>query len=83
MLENAPAGIGTLVRDDFTRGLLIGAAATLVATNPKVQQRAITTGLQLWELLQGGLAEMRERVRDAEAQMQGEDDGDTPSGERG
>lgn len=83
MLEHAPAGIGNLVRDDFTRGLLIGAAATLVATNPTVQQRTIRTAVQLWELVQDGLGEVRERFRDAEAEMQGENDGDAPSGERG
>jgi len=81
ILGNTP-GVGNLLKDDFTRGLVVGAGAMFLLTNPKVQERAITTLLQLWSMVQGGMAEMQERFRDAEAEMHQESNGDTPSGDR-
>ncbi len=83
MLENAPGGIGNLLKDDFTRGLVVGAGAMFLLSNPKVQERAITTLVQLWEMAQGGMAEMKERFRDAEAEVHRDEDDGAPGGERG
>ncbi len=68
-------GLGGLLRDDFTRGMLIGAAATFLLTNPRLQGNAISLVVQLWHMLQGGFAEMKERFHDAEADLHGDDDG--------
>ncbi len=68
-LANTPAGLGHLLKDDFSRGLVVGAAATFLLTNPKVQERGIAALVQLWDLLQGGVSEIKERFHDAEAEI--------------
>jgi hypothetical protein len=71
------------LKDDFTRGLLVGAAATYLLTNPKIQSSAIASVVQLWDMVQGGFAEMKERFHDAESEIHGHghdwgDDGEPP-----
>jgi hypothetical protein len=60
-------------RDErFVKGLLVGAAATFLLTNEGVQKGAIRSMVRLWGFLQGGVEEMKERFRDAEAELQAE-----------
>lgn len=54
----------------FLTGLLAGAAAAYLLTNEGVQQTAIHTAVRGWSLLRGGLEELKERFRDAEAELQ-------------
>jgi hypothetical protein len=78
-IPGLPPHLGGLLRDDFTRGLLIGAAATFLLTNPKIQKGAISSIVQLWDSVQGGFAEMKERFHDAEAEIHEDgDDGEPP-----
>ena len=63
-------------RDErFVKGLLVGAAATFLLTNEGVQKGAIRSMVRLWSLMQGGVEEMKERFRDADAELQAEQSG--------
>lgn len=53
----------------FIKGALIGAAAIYLLSNERAQQGAIKTAVKAWSLVQGGVEEMKERFRDAEAEM--------------
>ena len=58
--------------DRFLKGLLIGAAATYLLTNENVQRSTIRGAVKAWSLVQGGVEEMKERFRDAEAEIRAE-----------
>jgi hypothetical protein len=53
----------------FLKGALVGAAAAYLLTNETVQQNAIRAAVKAWSMLQGGVEEMKERFRDAEAEL--------------
>lgn len=55
--------------DRFLKGMLIGAAAAYLLTNESVQRSAIKGAVRVWSALQGGLAEVKERFHDAEAEL--------------
>jgi hypothetical protein len=55
--------------DRFLKGLLIGAAATYLMTNESVQRAAINGAVKVWSLIHGGVEELKERFRDAEAEL--------------
>jgi hypothetical protein len=57
-------------RDErFLKGALVGAAATFLLTNGNVQKNAINSIVKVWSMFQGGLEEVKERFRDAEAEI--------------
>ena len=58
-----------LTSSGFIKGALIGAAAAYLLTNDKVQQTVIKTAVKSWAMVQGGVEEMKERFRDAEAEL--------------
>lgn len=62
----APAG---LANPRFVRGAAIGALAVYLLTNESVQQATIRSLVRLRSLVQGGVEEMKERFRDAEAEL--------------
>jgi len=53
----------------FLKGAVVGAVAAYLLSNPEVQQAAIKSAVKGWSLLQGGVEEMKERFRDAEAEL--------------
>lgn len=53
----------------FIKGALVGAAVAYVLTNEKVQRGAIKGAVKAWSLVQGGVEEMKEKFRDAEAEL--------------
>lgn len=55
--------------DRFLKGLLIGAAATYLLTNESVQRTAISGAVKVWNFIQGGVEEIKERFHDAEAEL--------------
>ena len=59
----------TLTNPRFIKGALIGAAAAYLLTNENVQQAVIKNAVKTWSLVQGGVEEMKERFRDAEAEL--------------
>jgi hypothetical protein len=61
-----------LTSSSFIKGALIGAAAAYVMSNDTVQQAFIKTSVKAWSMLQGGVEEMKERFRDAEAELHSE-----------
>jgi hypothetical protein len=61
--------------DALIKGLLIGAGLTFLLTNDSVQKNLIGAAVKIWSTLQGGVEEMKERFRDAEAELAaGEDE---------
>ena len=56
----------------FLTGALIGAAAAYVLTNENVQNSLIKSTVRVWDLMQGGVEEVKERFRDAEAEIKAE-----------
>ena len=61
-----------LFNERFLKGMLIGAAAAYILTNENVQRTAIKGAVKAWSLLQGGVEELKERFRDAEAEIRAE-----------
>ena len=58
-----------LANTRFLKGAAFGALAAYLLSNPEVQQAAIKGAVKAWSLLQGGVEEMKERFRDAEAEL--------------
>ncbi len=67
-MASAPTG-NALTNSRFIKGALIGGLAAYLLSNENVQQSAINGAVKAWSLLQGGLEEMKERFRDAEAEL--------------
>lgn len=66
----APAPTGSVLTNSrFIKGALVGGLAAYLLTNENIQQSAIKGAVKVWSLLQGGLEEMKERFRDAEAEL--------------
>lgn len=58
----------------YMKGLLIGAGATLVLTNPAVQKALVRGSVKLWSLVQGGVEEVKEQFQDIKAEMSQEEE---------
>ncbi|MBB5047125.1 hypothetical protein HNR60_001877 [Rhodopseudomonas rhenobacensis] len=54
---------------DLLAGVVVGAAAAYLLSNDKIQSSVIRTAVSLWATVQGGLEEVKERIRDAEAEV--------------
>ena len=65
----APSTGLSVTSSGFLTGAAIGAVAAYLLTNERLQQGAIKTAVRSWSLLQGGVEEMKERFRDAEAEL--------------
>jgi hypothetical protein len=52
----------------YIKGLLIGAGAALLITNPTVQAAVVKGAVSAWSVVVGGIEEIKERVRDARAE---------------
>jgi hypothetical protein len=55
--------------NELVKGLLVGAGAGFLLTNETVQKNLIRTAVRLWSVAQGGVEEVKERFRDAEAEI--------------
>ena len=53
----------------FLRGALVGAAVAYLVTNEQAQQATIRTLVRVRSMVQGGVEELKERFRDAEAEL--------------
>ena len=58
----------------FWTGALIGAAAAFLLTNEGVQRATIKTAVRVWSLMEGGFEELKERVRDAQAEIKADEE---------
>jgi hypothetical protein len=61
------SGLG-VHNDALVKGLLIGAGVAYLLTNETVQKNLMSTAIKLWSAFQGGVEEVKERFRDAEAE---------------
>ncbi|HOB63380.1 MAG TPA: hypothetical protein PKI41_14870 [Candidatus Competibacteraceae bacterium] len=63
-------------RDErFVKGAITGAAVTFLLTNDTVQKNAIKSLVKIWNMFQGGFEEVKERFKDAEAEIKTEGQG--------
>ena len=74
MANVAPAStdsslLSSLTSSRFLKGLVIGGAAAYLLTNDQVQRAVIKGTVKVWTLVQGGVAELKERFQDAEAEI--------------
>lgn len=74
MANVAPASadsslFSSLTSSRFLKGLVIGGAAAYLLTNDQVQRAVIKGTVKVWTLVQGGVAELKERFHDAEAEI--------------
>lgn len=60
--------------DALVKGVVIGAGLTYLLTNETVQKNLIGAAVRLWSTLQGGVEEVKERFRDAEADLHASED---------
>lgn len=58
----------------FWTGALVGAAAAFLLTNESVQRATIKSAVKVWSLMEGGLEELKERFRDAQAEIKSEEE---------
>lgn len=56
--------------DSLVKGIAVGAGVAWLATNETVQRAVLRTAFQLWAAVQGGVAEFKERMHDAEAEAE-------------
>ncbi len=73
---NEPTPFFNLANPKFLKGAALGAAAAYLLTNENVQRAAIKTSVKTWMMLQGGLEEMKERFKDAEAEIVASESGE-------
>ena len=53
----------------FVKGALIGAVAAYLVTNEKVQDSVVKSVAKLWVTMEEGVEEVKERFKDAEAEI--------------
>ncbi|PIE68766.1 MAG: hypothetical protein CSA21_05730 [Deltaproteobacteria bacterium] len=53
----------------YVKGLVLGAGATLLLTNPTVQKAVVRSTVKLWSFIQGGVEEVKEQFHDIKAEM--------------
>jgi hypothetical protein len=58
-----------LADNELVKGLLVGAGVGFLLTNETVQKNLIRTAVRMWNVAQGGVEEVKERFRDAEAEI--------------
>lgn len=58
-----------LTNPRFLKGALFGATAAYVLSNETIQQNAIKAAVGVWSMAQGSIEELKERFRDAEAEL--------------
>lgn len=61
----------------YVKGLLLGAAAAYLLTNPRVQRAVVKSAVTLWTSVQGGVEEVKEQIQDIKAEMSMKTDADT------
>lgn len=53
----------------WLKGFLLGAAATVIVSNPTVQRGIIRSVVTIWSSFQGGVEEIKEQIKDVKAEM--------------
>jgi hypothetical protein len=56
----------------YVKGAVVGAAVTLLLTNPTVKKAIVKGVVGVWGTLQGGVEELKEQIRDVQAEQGGE-----------
>lgn len=57
----------------FWTGALVAGAVVFLLTNEDVQRATIKTAVKAWSLMEGGFEELKERFRDAQAEIKAEE----------
>jgi len=53
----------------YLKGAVVGAAVALLVTNPTVKKAIVKGVVGIWGTLQGGVEELKEQIRDVQAEM--------------
>lgn len=53
----------------YLKGFLVGAGIAVVLANPTVQKALISGTVKCWNAVQGGVEEVKEKVKDVKAEM--------------
>ncbi len=53
----------------YLKGFLVGAGVALILANPTVQKALISGTVKCWNAVQGGVEEVKEKVKDVRAEM--------------
>jgi len=57
----------------YLKGFVIGAGVALVLGNPTVQKSIVSGAVKCWSALQGGVEEVKEKVKDIKAEISSKD----------
>lgn len=61
--------LGSRATEQFVLGALAGAAAVYVMGDEDLRRKVVMTGMRLYSNVSGGLAELKEQMADAQAEM--------------
>lgn len=56
----------------YVKGFAVGAGVALILTNPAVKKALVKGVVKVWGGFQGGVEELKEQIRDVQAEMGGE-----------
>lgn len=59
----------SITHPGFLKGAVAGTAVAYLLSNENVQHAVIKTSVKAWMMLQGGVEELKERFKDAEAEI--------------
>lgn len=66
---NGIGGWFNFSNSDYLKGFVLGAGVALLVANPSVQRAVVTGAIKLWGMFQGGVEEVKEQIRDIQAEM--------------
>lgn len=58
----------------YIKGAVVGAALTLLITNPTIKKALVKGVVGIWGTMQGGVEELKEQIRDVQAEKGTEQD---------
>ena len=56
----------------YVKGFVVGAGIAVLLTNPAVKKALVTGLVKVWGGLQSGVEELKEQIRDVQAEVEGE-----------
>ncbi len=71
--QNALASFFNFRDERFLKGAITGAALAFLLTNEPLQKNAVKSVMKLWNSLQSGVEEFKERIQDIDAEIQAEE----------
>ena len=57
---------------NYLKGFVVGAGIAVLLTNPAIKKALVKGVVQVWGGLQSGVEELKEQIRDVQAEVEGE-----------